>query len=99
MRKLHRLLRLATYAFLLGAIKEELDKPEDERTWHGNVGGIVPYDFRPPTFERIKSSLWDPEDERLITPHPWGVGWTINIRRLVRVIQRFRSSRPGGLQT
>jgi hypothetical protein len=87
MTKLRRLFKVATLALLLGAIREESNKPEDQRTWNGMVAGVVPYDFRPPTFERLKAALWSPEDERLITPHPWGVGWTINVGRLVRVVQ------------
>ena len=91
MKKLSRLMKLATFGFLLAAIREEMNKPEDQRTWNGTVAGVVPYDFRPPTFERLKTALWSPEDERLITPHPWGVGWTINLGRLLRVVQGLRS--------
>ncbi|HJR45358.1 MAG TPA: DUF5808 domain-containing protein [Actinomycetota bacterium] len=92
MTKLRRLMKIATLGLLLGAIREEMNKPEAERTWHGTVGGVVPYDFRPPTFERIKSSVWSPQDERLITPHPWGVGWTINLGRLLQVLKGLRRS-------
>ncbi len=91
MKKLRRLMKVATFGLLLGAIHEEMNKPEDQRTWNGTVAGVVPYDFRPPTFERLKTALWSPGDERLITPHPWGVGWTINMGRLLRVIQGLRS--------
>lgn len=91
MKKLSRLMKVATFGLLLGAIREEMNKPEAERTWNGSVAGVVPYDFRPPTFERLKAALWSPEDERLITPHPWGVGWTINLGRLLRVLQALRS--------
>ena len=91
MTKLRRLMKVATFALLLGAIREEMNKPEDQRTWNGMVGGVVPYDFRPPTFQRLKAALWSPDDERLITPHPWGVGWTINMGRLLRVLQGARS--------
>ena len=93
MTKLRRLMKLATLGLLLGAIREEMNKPEGERTWHGQVGGIVPYDFRPPTFERLKTSLWNPQDERLITPHPWGVGWTINLGRLLQVLKGLSRAR------
>lgn len=87
MTKIRRLLKLAGLVLLLGAIREEMNKPEGERTGHGAVGGIVPYDFRPPTMERLKTALWNPEDERLIMPHPWGVGWTLNMGRAVRVVK------------
>lgn len=87
MSKLRKLLKLAALALLLGAIREEMNKPEGERTGQGEVGGMVPYDFRPPTFARLKERLWNPEDERLIMPHPWGVGWTLNMGRAVRVLK------------
>jgi hypothetical protein len=90
LKKLTRLIKVATVALLLGAIREEMNKPEDQRTGQGLVGGVVPYDFRPPTFERIRSSLWSPDDERLITPHPWGVGWTLNLGRLLRVLRGLK---------
>ncbi|MDP9066891.1 MAG: DUF5808 domain-containing protein [Actinomycetota bacterium] len=92
MTKLRRLMKLATLGLLLGAIREEMNKPEEDRTWNGMVAGIVPYDFRPPTFDRLKTALWNPDDERLITPHPWGVGWTINMGRLVRVVKALARS-------
>ncbi len=92
MAKLRKLLKIATVALLLGAIHEEMNKPEGQRTGHGDVGGIVPYDFRPPTFERLKERLWNPDDERLIMPHPWGVGWTINMGRALRVLKGLQRS-------
>lgn len=95
MSKLRRVLKIAALVLLVGAIREEMNKPEGERTGHGAVGGVVPYDFRPPTFERLKETLWNPDDERLIMPHPWGVGWTVNLGRAVRVargLQREQTS-------
>ncbi len=90
MTKLRWLVKIVALGLLLGAIREETNKAEEDRTWNGLVGGIVPYDFRPPTFDKLKDALWAPGDERLITPHPWGVGWTINVGRLVRVLQGLR---------
>lgn len=87
MTKLRRLLKVAAVALLVGAIREEMNKPESERTGYGEVAGVVPYDFRPPTFQRLRESLWNPDDERLITPHPWGVGWTVNLGRALRILK------------
>ena len=82
------LIRTAVIGSLLGALYVELRKPPEQRTWHGKLLGVVPYDFRPPTFEKLKNALWNPDDERLVVAHPWGVGWTLNFGRLLRVLKR-----------
>jgi hypothetical protein len=64
----------------------ELRKPADERTWHGEIAGLVPYDLRPPSLERVRQSWWNPESERLLTPQVFGVGWAINVGRLARLV-------------
>jgi hypothetical protein len=76
------LVRLATVALVVVAIVQELRKPADQREWWGKVGP-VPYDFRPPTLERVRSRLWAP-DGPLLPPQPFGVGWTLNLGRLLR---------------
>ena len=86
MRKLKRLVFTAIAAVSAAAVIQELSKPESERTWHGNVFGI-PYDFRPPTFDRIRDALWNPDDERLFTPRPFGVGWSVNLARLMQLMR------------
>jgi DNA-binding NarL/FixJ family response regulator len=45
------------------AIAQELSKP----AWNGRVLGFIPYDFRPPSLERIRASLWNPEDPHVLT--------------------------------
>lgn len=69
------------------AVVKELRTPSDERTWHGQVA-FVPYDLRPPTPQRIRDAWWNPEDPRLLTPRAFGVGWAVNVGRLVRVARR-----------
>jgi hypothetical protein len=66
------------------AIAQELAKPKAERTWHGKVLGVVPYDLRPPTIDRLKASLWNPEDPGVITSQAFGVGWSVNAYPLAR---------------
>lgn len=84
---------LAVAGALVGAaLAKELDKPPGERTWHGEVGG-VPYDFRPPTLEKIRRTLWDPDNPELFPPHLFGVGWSVNVARLVALASRA-SGRP-----
>ena len=52
----------------------------------GTVVGFVPYDFRPPTIERARSRWWNPDEPRLFVPQVFGVGWTINLARLVGLV-------------
>ncbi len=44
----------------------------------------VPYDWRRPTLARAKSRWWNREDPRLFTPRTFGLGWDINLARLLR---------------
>jgi hypothetical protein len=44
----------------------------------------MPYDWRPPTWERFKQRVWNPDDHRIFTPRVYGVGWTINIYEVAR---------------
>jgi hypothetical protein len=46
---------------------------------HGKFLGVVPYDFRKPTLARLKERMWNPDDERIITPRDFGIGWTLNL--------------------
>ena len=68
------------------AIRQELSKSPSERGWTGKVGPI-PYDFRPPTPSRIRERYWNPDDDRILVPQLFGVGWTINVGRLVRLLR------------
>ncbi len=77
-----RLLRAAVTLLALGAVAQELSKPEWERTWHGRVLG-VPYDFRWPTAGRFKEAYWNPQDPRIFTDRVIGIGWAINFARLL----------------
>lgn len=77
-----KLVKLAALGVAVAAIAEELRKPQDQREWHGKVGGVVPYDFRVPTAERVTEALWNPEGP-VIGSHIFGVGWCPNIGRIV----------------
>lgn len=68
---------------VVAAVVTELRKPQRKRTWHGRIAGFVPYDFRRPTLRRAKSRWWNPSDPRILTPRTFGVGWDVNIGRLV----------------
>lgn len=80
---LQNLVRLITLGLIVTAVVKELRTPAGERTWNGVVAGFVPYDFRAPTLARFKERMWAPTNEHLITPRPFGVGWTLNAGRVV----------------
>ncbi len=76
---------LVITALVFGAVVvTELRKSPEDRTWNGKLAGVVPYDLRPPTLERVRSRLWNPDDPHVLVPHVFGVGWTINAAALVK---------------
>jgi hypothetical protein len=79
--RIRRLVRFTTFALVAAAIATELAKPAPERTWQGKVLGVVPYDFRPPTWDRIREAYWNPESDRLFSDRVFGVGWALNLYR------------------
>ena len=72
-------------------VRTERKVPPEERTWHGQLAGVVPYDFRMPTMDRVRDRLWNP-DGQLIGPHVFGVGWALNLGRAWRMIKEARSA-------
>jgi Family of unknown function (DUF5808) len=83
---LRQLARLISFAMLISAIGQELLKPAEERTWQGRVWRVVPYDFRPPTWARLRDTLWAPENPQIFTPRVFGVGWSVNLGRVYAVL-------------
>src|SRR6266849_7648534 len=81
LRRFRRLVRFVRFGLVVAAVASELAKPAAERTWHGRVFGAVPYDFRPPTWSRIRDAYWNPESERLFSDRVFGVGWAVNLYR------------------
>jgi hypothetical protein len=76
-----RVVKVVAFGLLVAAVVQEAAKPRAERTWHGRVLGVVPYDFSPPTWDRIRRAYWNPEDDRLFTDRVLGLGWAINLHR------------------
>ena len=74
-----------SFALLGAAVVTELRKPKDERTWQGELGGVIPYDLRLPTPSRVKASFWSPDDSRLFLPRAGGVGWSPNLGRVYKL--------------
>lgn len=56
---------------------------------HGTFLGI-PYDFRFPTLGRLKESFWNPGDSRVLTPHVFGWGYSLNLPAFLRWLRLFR---------
>lgn len=78
------LLRMAALGAVAAAVYVELRKPPAERTWHGRLLGVIPYDFRIPTLESLRAAYWNPRSPRIFTDRPLGVGWAINIPTALR---------------
>ena len=78
-----RMLQVTVVALTLAAVFQELEKPKEERKWHGEVAGIFPYDFRLPTIKRLKESYWNPYESRVFTPPVFGLGWAVNLCALL----------------
>jgi hypothetical protein len=79
LRSLRRLFRVAVFGLVVAAVATELSKPAPERTWHGRVFDTVPYDFRPPTWDRFRDAYWNPKSDRLFNDRVFGVGWAVNL--------------------
>jgi hypothetical protein len=91
MKDLVGLVRAAIWLAFFGAIYQELKKPAEERTWHGKVAGVVPYDFRVPTIERVREAYWNPESDVLFTEKVVGVGWAVNLPVAARKLSEIAS--------
>jgi hypothetical protein len=100
-----RVVKVVALGLVVAAVVQEASRPRAERTWHGRVFGVVPYDFSPPTWDRIRRAYWNPEDDRLFTDRVLGVGWAINLHRarelLMGLLDRagagsVRLGHPGG---
>lgn len=89
MTKVRRLWFVVIAIVAVLSLRRQLSLPPEDRTWRGYVFGI-PYDYRVPTIDRVLERLWNPDDRRLIVPHVWGIGWTLNI---YQVVERIRSLR------
>jgi hypothetical protein len=75
-------------ALTIASIVQELRKPPRRRTWHGDLFGRIPYDWRFPTLPRIRHAFWQPRSRHVLLPTVFGVGWSINIAALLRPFSR-----------
>src|SRR5437660_9726734 len=81
LRRIRRFVRFVTFGLVVAAVATELAKPAPDRTWQGRVFGLVPYDFRPPTWSRIRDAYWNHQSEKLFSDRVFGVGWAVNLYR------------------
>lgn len=95
MGDLMKAFRTLAWLALVAAIYQELKKPSAERTWHGKVAGAIPYDFRVPTMDRIRSAYWDPESDRVFSDKVIGVGWAVNVPTAARKLNEIMSQYAG----
>ena len=86
-----RLVQAAAITVAIAAVCQELEKPKEERHWHGKIG-FIPYDFRLPTIERLKESYWNPDSNRIFTPEVFGMGWGINFYALLEKMRLLGES-------
>ena len=95
-RRVRRLVRFAVFGLVVAAVATELAKPAQERTWEGRVVGVVPYDFRPPTLQRIRDAYWNPHSDRLFSDRVFGVGWAVNMHQAKVLMERAFDRLMGG---
>ncbi len=38
-----------------------------------------------PTVERFRARMWDPDGEHLVNPRAFGVGWTMDVGKAVKI--------------
>jgi len=90
MPKIRRVISLISFGLLVASVIRELRLPADERTWHGTVAGMVPYDLRRPSMDRFRSTFWNPENPNILVPTAFGVGWSLNLGALTAMLPGAR---------
>ena len=85
-----RMIQATAITLILAAVCQEIEKPKEERAWHGTIAGFIPYDFRIPTMEKFKEAYWNPYESRIFSPEVFGIGWAINFYALLERLSLFR---------
>ena len=91
-----KLIRTLAWMAFAAAIYQELRKPPEARTWNGKVAGVVPYDFRIPTIDRVREAYWNPDSDQIFSEKVFGVGWAINLFRAKEYMRATYESLMGG---
>ncbi len=58
----------------------------------------VPFEFRFPTPTRVRQRVWNPDDESVLTPQAFGVGWTLNFYQVAKRLGLIGKGIPEGRQ-
>jgi uncharacterized protein DUF5808 len=53
----------------------------------------MPYDWRRPTAQRLRTRIWDPDNPRVFVPKAYGWGYGINLAAVLRRSGRRKRSR------
>ncbi|MDP9372082.1 MAG: hypothetical protein M3Q65_06450 [Chloroflexota bacterium] len=89
MRLLWRLAQLAILYVAVQALRDQLSRPPEDRTWFGKVGP-VPYDFRLPPLEQLRAAYWNPDSDRLFSDRVVGIGRAINFAQVLKIARELR---------
>jgi len=74
-------------ALVVASVLRELRLPPVQRMWHGALFGRIPYDWRPPTLQRVLNAFWQPTSTSVLRPSVFGVGWSVNLAALLHPIR------------
>jgi hypothetical protein len=44
----------------------------------------MPYDFTAPSLGKVKRTAWNPSDDRVLAPHVYGWGYSVNVHAIGR---------------
>jgi len=88
---LRRLIRRLVFSLALVALFQVITRGRVKPV--GRFLG-VPYDLRWPTPQVLKERFWNPEDERILTPHVMGWGWSINLHALSKRLGLIKPAEP-----
>ena len=78
-----RAAQAAVITIAMAAVCQEMEKPREERKWHGKIAAFIPYDLRTPTVDKFREAYWNPYERRVFTPEVFGIGWAVNLYRLL----------------
>ena len=90
------IIRMLAVAAVAGAVYKELRQPPEERTWHGKLLGVVPYDFRLPTPAKVMNAWWNPKSSKVVGDPVFGVGWSLNLAALTEQVRSVGSNGSPG---